>query len=878
MTPQLFAQLIISDEVVTRIKGYRNRRAELQENKAALERLRAELEPLKKAKTDADKARADKLKAEIKQLAEKQKNITSLKSGLPTLMYQVRAFDETLSKKGYRGHWRKQEAARLNGLFMLDVDHVEDPEALFASWWKPAMDQLQEDGNFHQNGEAMSQWAKELGVVLVHVTPSGQGLRIVAKADAAIGNIADNQLSLSKKLGVEPDEACKDASRCSFCPMFDDILYINNQELFNYESKEYDEKFGAQYRKGNSRPSVSPLKDAAHATGSGAGSAASGHSVAVRQDEGGSAVVGTREPLDDELDERVGKGYRGVKYEKIIEQWYHDVSKGMPDAGERHLTLLKMAGDLRYVCDNYPPLLERVLKLSDTARQLVDEGRGAEITALAADCCKRQLWRNIPKRLQPVLEAAGVQLANDGSDTGDRKVAAIDYEWWWHRLEPLLQRCPAMEAAVKPLPDQHKLAGVLAAGAMLGTYLTRAWWEHFDGKDYRLSFLVYIIGESASGKSFVPDMDHLIMAPMKAADRVGREWERQYKEEMKKRAASSKNAKAEAPEQQHPVIRYVPSSVSNAQLYRRLQDAIDSNAIGPDEQPMHLHIYTMEPELATALRAQTGSWAGKNDLELKSFHNETAGVDFANDQSVNGPTQINWNQVVTGTWESLSRKIRPSMVLDGLVTRLVLFPMPSNKYQMIDRRRAVRDHERECLLRSLGLKLEDVKGELRAERLVQFCYDYECQITKEAEIEQDECLDYFRKRIPVIMMRYGLTWLVLRHPDKALSGEELPVDDDDLEFVRLIGDWALMAQMQLFGQMVMEARQREKEQFIPRRRSTKIRELYASLSEEFTLEDLKKNLNTDINAYHTSQKWLSDGLITKLDKRTYRKKYSEIPI
>ena len=116
-----------------------------------------------------------------------------------------------------------------------------------------------------------------------------------------------------------------------------------------------------------------------------------------------------------------------------------------------------------------------------------------------------------------------------------------------------------------------------------------------------------------------------------------------------------------------------------------------AHAQTPDGQtPLHLHIYTMEPELATALRAQQGSWAGKNDLELKSFHNEYAGVDYANDQSVNGIIQVNWNQVVTGTPESMGRKIRPLMVLDGLVTRLVLFPMPENDFMMIDRRWSLR--------------------------------------------------------------------------------------------------------------------------------------------------------------------------------------------
>ena len=415
---------------------------------------------------------------------------------------------------------------------------------------------------------------------------------------------------------------------------------------------------------------------------------------------------------------------------------------------------------------------------------------------------------------------------------------------------------------------------------MLGTYLTRAWWEHFDGKDYRLSFLCYIVGGAASGKSFIVDLDRLIMEPMVAADRVGREWERQYKEEMKKRSASSKNAKAEAPEQQHPVIRYVPSTISNAMLYRRLTDAIDEHVTGPDGQPMHLHCYTCEAELATALRAQTGSWAGKNDLELKSFHNEVAGVDYANDQSVNGIIQVNWNQVVSGTPEAMSRKIRPATVLDGLVTRLVLFLMPSNDFTMIERQRALRDHERECYLRSIGLKLEQVAGELRCDRLVDFCYHYEKQLADEARLEQDFCLDYFRKRIPVIMMRYTLVRIVLRQIDAAIKGEDLTVEDSDLEFARLIGDWCLMAQMHMFGEQVMEALERERSSFTPRRRSRKVREAYAALPTELTTETLvSEGVAKDLNcAAKTLTRWIDDGLVVRLsDKKTYRKLFKEIP-
>lgn len=879
MTAERFTQLTVSDDVVGRIRAYRQHLPELDKLR---ERLNPDASPKEGLTPDASpKERGGESPLQLKK---QMQAITKYKTGLPVLMYQAASFDVTTSKKGYSGRWRKQEAVRLNGLFMLDIDHVDDPREAFKKWCVGGgeldkNDTPQEDVSY----EKKVAFGEKYGIVLVHVTPSGRGLRIVAIADAAIGNIADNQAALSKQLGVEMDAACKDASRCSFCPMLEDILFINKEKLFMYENKDYDKKFGPQYRGGVSRPTAgrSKVSAASGLPAVGADSSSSG------QTEGAAPKVpgAGRRAAKDAEGGTLTKGYHGKTYNEIVSAWFRQ-NGGKPQTGDRHQTLYRLACDLRYITDFDPQLLARVLAECEVGADVAAERGQSELDRIAGDACALQRYRTIPRRLQTVLQSVGLQQDDAGGEHTAERCAEIDYGAWWDRLKPLLAESPGLQEAVVTLPDYLKLAGVLAAGAMFGTYLTRCWWEHFDGKDYRLSFLVYIVGGAASGKSFLTEMDHLIMAPMLASDRVGREWERQYKEDMKKRSASSKNAKAEAPDQQHPCIRYVPSTISNAMLYRRLTDAIDVEAETPDGQkPLHLHIYTMEPELATALRAQQGSWAGKNDLELKSFHNEIAGVDYANDQSVNGIIQVNWNQVVTGTQESMSRKIKPSMVLDGLVTRLVLFPMPQNDFKMIERRKAVRDHERECFLRSAGITLEQVKGELKADRLVDFCYDYECRLTKEAELEEDYCLDYFRKRIPVIMMRYTLVRMVLR----SLYGSErhevkdgcltLEVSNSDLEFARLIGDWCLMTQMRMYGNMVMEAQERERSQFMPRRRSTKIREAYFRLPKELNHELLvHEGVAKDVKtASVILNRWLTDGLVEKNGK-TFIKKFDEIPI
>jgi hypothetical protein len=81
-----------------------------------------------------------------------------------------------------------------------------------------------------------------LGVLLVYITPSGRGLKIVFKARTEWGNLIDNQHRMGEMLGVTVDESCKDASRMSFICKDTDILYIDEKELFNYENKAFSER------------------------------------------------------------------------------------------------------------------------------------------------------------------------------------------------------------------------------------------------------------------------------------------------------------------------------------------------------------------------------------------------------------------------------------------------------------------------------------------------------------------------------------------------------------------------------------------------------------------------------------------------------------
>ena len=134
----------------------------------------------------------------------------------------------TGEKRKETAMWRSQSHVHLNGLVVADYDHLQGDVRKI---WAEAYERLSPED--------------QARIVLVYVTPSGQGLKPVFTADPAIGNLIDNQLDFSRKLGLPLDESCKDGSRGAFMTTADDIIYINEEKLFTYEDETFSARFDA---------------------------------------------------------------------------------------------------------------------------------------------------------------------------------------------------------------------------------------------------------------------------------------------------------------------------------------------------------------------------------------------------------------------------------------------------------------------------------------------------------------------------------------------------------------------------------------------------------------------------------------------------------
>ena len=102
---------------------------------------------------------------------------------------------------------RKNAEAVATGYYIIDIDHIDKPEALYQ--------------------EKIAYRLVELGVMAVHETPSRHGLRVVARCRKDCHSIAENQRWFAAQTGVEIDAAVKDLARFSFLVPHDYFYYLD---------------------------------------------------------------------------------------------------------------------------------------------------------------------------------------------------------------------------------------------------------------------------------------------------------------------------------------------------------------------------------------------------------------------------------------------------------------------------------------------------------------------------------------------------------------------------------------------------------------------------------------------------------------------------
>lgn len=504
-----------------------------------------------------------------------------LKKGLPVITWQA-AFDGK----------RVSKEAHPSGLFMLDIDHVDEPGKLYA--------------------EKIAGRIKELGIVYVGMTASRHGLRIVAKCLPSLHTLEDCQKWLASNLKVEYDGVCKDWARCSFMVHDSYTYFMDAKAIWQDDPEE-----GTLYAGGLNPAQVN---------------ADMGELLPKPEP----ATPSAQEASKESVDQREGlfggpEDYKGVPYETIAKEWL-EYTGGEPTEGERNTRLYKLALRMRYITDFNETTLMRVMP-----RYGLPESEVRELVRHALGTTRAQ---DMPKDLQETLERI------------DRRIKLTDDEDFIPEVTTSTDKMPSLPPLLRQwyevAPEDFKVSVTLCQLPILGALGSRLRAKYLDGKIHSPSFQVSLEAPQASGKSFLVRLVDYELAQMMESDEAQRQLEKEYQEKVSEMKLLNIKINADNKDEilgKKPkgIIRYLPATISITKLLMRMEAA------------QGLHCFALAEEIDTVTRAYKRGFSNLSEMLRVSFDNGLYGQDYASDNSYSGNVQLFYNTLFSGTPAAMRR-------------------------------------------------------------------------------------------------------------------------------------------------------------------------------------------------------------------------------
>ena len=769
-----------------------------------------------------------------KAVADFQHGDAAAKKRLPAVTWQA----------SFAGKRRSNANAIPSGLYMLDLDHLEGNTAQIFT-------------------ERIMPHVRECGILLVHTTPSGHGLRVVARMQRAqsFPTIREFQLWLAAQLGFKTEEVdlcTKDMARLSFVPP-EPYVHFLDQRIF-LDAPEYVVPSGgpASHVSSATMAKPKPKVKAATAETSGEGAATDGAAEEAAEavnaegaeEAGGVAGEGTAEALP---------AHRGIPLADIAQRLIELMFTEEIQEGTRNASLYKVARTLRYVCDFNPETMADALPHYGLDR--------AEVLTLCRSACESFRRTDLPPELTQAIDELAEERADDarmeagGDDDDDedeeedrpeddlRRTLSVRY--CSRHLPPLP---PLFKEYVGLCPPDFKGVQLLCMLPVVGTLCTGVRSTYLDGRQHSPSFLTVVTAAQASGKSFASNMYESLTRRLEAEDATNRAIEEAYRQELK----SAKNAK-EQPVDPRACIRLLPPSVSVAKLLQRLDYAGQR------------HLLTFAEEIDTLTKSNSsGAWAQKSDIYRNAFDNAKYGQDYMSDSSYSTVVRVFYNLLVMGTPRAVGRFFRD--VEDGLVSRVIFAQIPSQAYKdMPTFRTFSADAEKRC--DGLVEKLMEMNCGFDLDFLNKALHDWLQKRRLEALSAQNLALDTFRRRAAVMGFRAGLVARACYEAGTVDTKNTGTYRSRIRKFAIWVADYALASLLERFGAQMTSVQQETR---ATRRQGDNYVNLLSKLEPTFTSDTLRATMKfygVKSTSRMVVHRWKANGLIEKVDgkKSTFRK-------
>ena len=411
----------------------------------------------------------------------------------------------------FRNGRRLNADAIPSGLSMYDVDHLPNPRG----YWEQKRQELEARGVMRY-------------VVLAHITPSTEGLRLFFIIPAGM-DLAEAQRWMSQQMGDgNYDVSVKDYARSSFVVPEGYVFYLDEERLFNEELRmKNEESLGNEERK--------MMNEEWPADGE------------------NSSFGGEADILHSSLPK-----FKGIPYSEIIGQWFK-LAGGEPVQGERNDKLHRLASHLRYIADNDEALLLQVMPRYGLSEE--------EMKGLIHSACSAK-WYAMPKMMRQALENEERRMKNeewpaDGEDSSFGGEADILHS-------SLPKRLPALiKLLVSRTPDVYKPAVAHAVFPSLGAHLHKVRFRYIDNVEHEATLMNVLMAGTGAGKDCISEPINRIMADIRRRDEDNLRREREWKNEVTSKGANKD--KRQRPE--GLIIQEIDADMTNPAFVMRMAEA-----------------------------------------------------------------------------------------------------------------------------------------------------------------------------------------------------------------------------------------------------------------------------------------------------------------
>ena len=418
----------------------------------------------------------------------------ALKKKLPILTFHAT----------FKNGRRKNEDALPSGLSIYDLDHIENPRG---RWLE------------------IEPRKEELGIVLAHITPSTEGLRLVFVMPQGM-SLAEAQAWMARQLGDDKYDACvKDYACCSFAVPREYVLFVDAEKLFAPRIPQIitDENLPADTIQNENNIKNNLCKSVTSCFG-------------LRPEK---SVVSN-----------YPQTYENIPYESIVETLEEQMG-GQPEHGSRNNFIFSMACHLRYITNDDASWIAQILPTYGEARD--------KWMATIRSACARNQTKQMPRIMRRTLAICR-----------ERNEELIT-----HNSE--LVTPPAMPTKLPPLikllvsktPRIYQPAVAHAVFPALATHLWRTTFRYIDNVEHEATLMNVLMAGTGAGKNCITDPINRILADIRTRDRDNLQREKAWKKEMQTKGANKD--KRQRPE--GLVIQEIDPDMTNAAFVQRLADA-----------------------------------------------------------------------------------------------------------------------------------------------------------------------------------------------------------------------------------------------------------------------------------------------------------------